>query len=77
MGAQVCLRGLGSRLCMHCNPPALLVACLHILRCRPPAPPSRQALKWRDQQGRRVYGWYARGKKAAVDIARGLHYLVG
>ncbi|PRW58424.1 serine threonine- kinase isoform B [Chlorella sorokiniana] len=34
-----------------------------------------KALKWRDHQGRRVYGYYARGRKAAIDIARGLHYL--
>ncbi|KAL4431266.1 hypothetical protein ABPG75_006522 [Micractinium tetrahymenae] len=34
-----------------------------------------QALKWRDQEGRRVFGWYARGKRAACDMARGLHYL--
>ncbi|KAL4419259.1 hypothetical protein ABPG77_001197 [Micractinium sp. CCAP 211/92] len=47
-----------------------------------------QALKWRDQEGRRVFGLvrgqgqpapcgtrYARGKRAACDIARGLHYL--
>lgn len=34
-----------------------------------------QALKWRDQEGRRVFGWYARGKRSACDIARGLHYL--
>lgn len=34
-----------------------------------------KALKWRDEAGRRVFGWYARGKRAACDIARGLHYL--
>lgn len=34
-----------------------------------------KALKWRDQAGLRVFGWYARGKRAACDTARGLHYL--
>ena len=36
-----------------------------------------RALKWRDERGRRIYGWYKRGAKAALDVARGLHYLVG
>lgn len=51
---------------------------LNIHLTRLPCPPRLvpQALKWRDHQGRRVYGYYARGKKAAIDIARGLHYLV-
>eukprot|EP00887_Chlorella_sp_A99_P001247 scaffold14.g1247.t1 len=34
-----------------------------------------KALKWRDQRGRRVFGWYGRGRVAAIDIAKGLHYL--
>ncbi|GAB4813247.1 hypothetical protein N2152v2_000293 [Parachlorella kessleri] len=43
-----------------------------------------RALKWRDEQGRRVFGWYRRqvyrsgkkwGRKVALDSARGLHYL--
>ena len=34
-----------------------------------------KALRWRDQAGRRVFGWYGRGRGAALDIARGLHYL--
>ncbi|EFN59227.1 hypothetical protein CHLNCDRAFT_138200 [Chlorella variabilis] len=29
-----------------------------------------KALKWRDEAGRRVFGWYARGKRAACDVAR-------
>ena len=49
-------------------------------RAPPPPPPPQggdlwKALRWRDQAGRRVFGWYGRGRSAALDIARGLHYL--
>lgn len=53
-------------LCCFLWPQPLPLACV----------PQYKALKWRDEAGRRVFGWYARGKRAACDIARGLHYLV-